>query len=124
MTYDYIERLLTRGKTLGFLKQTESSDRLGWILLTKQEPHDRYLALLKPGEDDDFVYQQKLIRQRPYLVRVVEMAREQRENYSWDEEFLLNENHRFGHLSEVEEFVRGFGHRLEDIQPSHAIDAP
>jgi hypothetical protein len=121
-----LERYLDRGDPLGFRKQTASDDVLGWILLGKAKPHDRYLALLEEGEEPEFVAEQERYRRTPYHVSVVELKREayESERYETNEDYLLNEAYFFSTLDEVEEFVRSYGHTLENIKWPIEIDMP
>ena len=63
MKREDLERYLERGDLLGFVKQTVSDAYLGWILLNKLKPHDRYLSLLAPSDEPEFVAKQELIRE-------------------------------------------------------------
>ena len=126
MKREDLERYLERGDLLGFVKPTDSEEYLGWILLNKLKPHERYLSLLAPGEKPEFVAQQELIRQKPYHLSIVELRRDAHggEGYESPEDYRLNEHYDFSNLDEVEEFIRGFGYKLEDIRWSREIEAP
>lgn len=121
-----LERYLERGAQLGFVKETDSEDFLGWILLEKRKPHDRYLSLLAPGEDPRFVKEQERIRSLPYQVRVIELRRDVYESgvYETNEDYRLHEIHHFADLEGVDSFVRQFGYALENIKWSAEIDSP
>jgi hypothetical protein len=126
MKREDLERYLERGDTLGFRKQTASDDVLGWILLGKAKPHDRYLALIEEREEPELVAQQERYRRTPYHVSVQELKREayESERYETNEDYLLNETYFFSNLDEVEEFVRSYGHTLENIKWPIEIDMP
>jgi hypothetical protein len=126
MKREDLERYLDRGDTLGFRKQTARDDVLGWIVLNKRKPHDRYLALLEEGEEPEFVAEQELYRRRPYQVLVQELKREayESERYETSEDYLVNERYHFSNLDEVEEFVRSYGYTLENIQWPIEIGMP
>jgi len=121
-----LERFLDIGYELGFVKQTDTPDYLGWILLQKRKPHERYLSLLNPGEEPEFVAQQELLRSRPYQVRVIELSRDvfESDRYETMDDFRLNEVFYFANLDEVEEFVQKYGHTLENIKWLTEINAP
>jgi hypothetical protein len=126
MNREDLERYLDRGDTLGFRKQTASDEALGWILLGKAKPHDRYLALLEEGEEPEFVVQQERYRRTPYHVSVLELKREayESERYEANEDYLMNKTFFFSSLDEVEEFVRSYGHTLENIKWPIEIGSP
>jgi hypothetical protein len=126
MRREDLERYLEKGDTLGFEKETGTDEYLGWILLTKQKPHDRYLSLLAPGEEPEFVAKQEMIRQKPYQVLIQELKKEVHESdrYETNEDFRINECYYFANVDEVEEFVRGYGHTLQNIKWPVEIDAP
>jgi hypothetical protein len=126
MKREDLERYLERGDLLGFEKQTDSPEYLGWVLLNKLRPHDRYLSLLAPGEEPGFVAEQERIRRNPYHISVVELRREayESEGYETDEDYRLNEHYDFPNLDEVETFVRKYGHTLENIKWGSEIGAP
>jgi hypothetical protein len=126
MKRDDLERYLDRGDTLGFVKETGSNEFLGWILLNKLKPNNRYLELLEDGEEPEFVAEQERYRCTPYHVSVQELKREayESERYEAGEDYLINETYFFSNLDEVEEFVRSYGHTLENIKWPVEIGMP
>src|SRR5215813_8380827 len=106
MEREHLEHFLSRGFELGFVKETDDLQFLGWILLSKRVPEERYLSLLRPGEEPEYVAQQELFRTRPYQVQVLELHRDVLESgrYETEEDFRRNEVHYFSSLDEVEEF--------------------
>ena len=121
-----LERYLERGDTLGFRKETGTDEYSGWILLSKERPDDRYLSFLAPGEEPEYMAKQEMIRQKPYQVLVQELRKtvDESERYETNEDYRMNECHRFANLDEVEEFVQGYGELLENIKWRVEIDAP
>ena len=126
MTREDLERYLERGESLGFKKETGADDYLGWILLSKRQPDDRYLILLAPGEEPEFVKQQELIRQKPYQILVQELRKDVHESdrYETNEDYRINESLYFASLDEVEAFVQNYGYTLKEIQWRADLDAP
>lgn len=126
MKREDLERYLERGDVLGFRKQTASEDVLGWILLGKAKPNDRYLALLEEGEEPEFIAEQERYQRTPYHVSVLELKREayESERYETDEDYLMNECYYFSSLDEVEEFVRRYGYTLANIMWRIEIGLP
>jgi hypothetical protein len=126
MKREDLERYLERGDTLGFRKETGTDEYLGWILLSKQKPDDRYLSLLVPGEESEFVAKQELIREKPYQVLVQELKREvyESDRYETNEDYRINEPRYFTDLDEVEGFVNSYGQTLERIKWPIEIDPP
>jgi hypothetical protein len=121
-----LERFLEKDNELGFVNETEDPRFLGWILLQKRKPHERYLSLLAEGEEPEFVAEQETLRRFPYQVHVIELDRQVFESgrYETEEDYRINEIHRFSSLDEVEGFVQKLGHSLEDIKWRIDIDAP
>jgi len=111
---------------LGFVKGTQNPQLLGWILVRKRLPDERYVALLAPGEETEYVSEQDLLRKRPYQVRIVELDRDvfDSDRYETEGDFHLNECRYFSSLDDVEEFVFQFGYLLKDIKWPIEIDAP
>jgi len=126
MTRENLERYLERGESLGFQKETSTDDYLGWILLSKRQPDERYLTPLTHGEEPELVKQQKLIRQKPYQILIQELRRDVHESdkYETNEDYRINESFYFADLDEVEAFVQNYGHTLKDIKWRVDLDAP
>ena len=84
------------------------------------------MSLLKPGEEPEFVKQQGLYRERPYMVQRIEYRRDEPIGLDdeVDDDALIKEVHYFRDLNEVEEYVSGFGHTLEDIKWRPEINPP
>jgi hypothetical protein len=125
MRREDLERYLERGDRLGFQKETGDDDYIGWIMLGKNKPHERYLSLLKPGEETGFVAEQEYMRVCPYQVWVAEFRRDVYESGECEsaEDYRLNKCFYFPSLDHVEEFVRRFGHTLEEIRWAREIDS-
>lgn len=126
MKLEELETHLNRGYTLGFVKQTECADFLGWILLSKQVPHKRYLEVLDYGEEIEFVAEQEKLRTSPYCVRVIELSRTayESEDYETEDDYRINDSHRFSSLNEIDDFLQEFGLKLENIKWPIEIGAP
>ncbi len=126
MRREDLERFLENGNHLGFRKQTDSDEYLGWIILRKDKPNERLLSLLTSGEEPEFVAEQNLIRSKPYRVVVSELQRDVYESgrYEANEDYRMSEQHIFSYLNEVEEFVQRYGHTLENIKWLIEIEAP
>lgn len=126
MKRENLERYLERGDGFGFIKETDDANYLGWILLRKRQPNNRYLSLLAPGEDPHFVEEQEQIRQKPYQLNVIELSVEAYESdkYETDDDYRVNDLYRFASLDEVEIFLQRFGHTLVDIKWETNLNAP
>lgn len=129
MRKEDLERFLEKHYSLGFNKDTDDIDHLGWIMLMKRKPHDRYLAYLAEGEEPEFVKEQETIRKSPYLVRIFEMERRiyelQKHTNSDDESnYKINEYYRFASLEDVDAFLEGYGKTLADIKWPIEIGCP
>jgi hypothetical protein len=121
-----LERYLDRGNTFGFHMETDDARYLGWILVQKLKPHDRYLALLEPGEDPVFVEREERIRKSPYLVLVLELDREVHESdrYETEQDYRKKEQYWFGNLDEVDAFLSRYGKKLSNILWAADLDSP
>lgn len=124
MIREELEYFLNRGDRLGFAKQTDSPDYIGWILLNKEQPNERFLSLLKPGEKPEFQAEQALIRERPYHLLVGEMRRDVYESGECesDDDYRGRENHYFSNLDEVQKFLDRYHLRLEEIKWAREIE--
>jgi len=125
MRREDLERYLERGDRLGFQKETGDDAYIGWIMLSKDKPHERYLSVLKPGEEPGFVVEQEYIRVCPYQVWVAEFRRDVYESGECEsmDDYRLSKSYFFPTLDHVEEYVRALGHRLEDIKWAREIDS-
>lgn len=126
MRRDDLERHLNNGYELGFVKHTGDSEYLGWILLRKRKPNERALSLLDRNEEPEYRAQQEFIRSRPYQLRLIELRRDVIESEREEEEqdYRLNEVYFFPTLDNVEDFIKQFGHTLENIKWRVDINAP
>lgn len=126
MTRQDLARFLDQGHELGFVKQTDSPDFLGWILLRKRIPNQRLLSLVDPVEEPDVLAKEQMLVGRPYQVHVIELASDVFESgrYETEGDFRMNEVRYFSSLDEVEEFVGSFGYSLESIKWRPEINAP
>ena len=116
---------MERGDRLGFQKKTGDDAYIGWIMLSKRQPNERLLSLLRPGERPEFVAEQDEIRRRPYQVWVAEFRRDVYESGECEsmDDYRLNKAFFFPTLDDVEEFVRAFGHTLEEIKWAREIQS-
>ena len=126
MKREDLEYFLKKGYELGFVKQTDDPQFLGWILLRRMKPNNRYLELLQAGEESEYVATQESYRRSPFQVLVQELDRDVHESdrYETNEDYRVNERHYFSSLDEVEEFVNSFGHTLENIKWLKEINGP
>lgn len=127
MKREHLEFFLdNKGYSLGFREQSPDCLFVAWIILSKCKPNERLLSLLKPGEEPEFVKQQGLYRERPYMVQRIEYRRDEPIGLDdeVDDDALIKEVHYFRDLNEVEEYVGGFGHTLSDIKWRPEINPP
>lgn len=124
MTRNYVERLLDLGKVLGVQTPMPASDRLGWILVSKQRASANYLAALTEDDDDYAAERQRAIQAKPFLVSVIEQHRKWRDSPSYDEEFDRYDQCRFATINDVEQYLSALGYSLPELLPAHQIDAP
>jgi hypothetical protein len=126
MTRQDLERFLDRGDELGFVKQTDNPEFLGWILLRKRKPNQRLLSLVDPDEEPELVAKEKMLSIRPYQVQVMELASDvfKSDRYETEEDYRMNDVLYFSSLDDVQEFIGSFGHSLESIKWPVEINAP
>lgn len=92
MTRSHLEHFLNKGYELGWRNTISLSDRLSWTLIRKRQPDDRYLSLLEPGEEPEFVARQELFRARPYQVQVIEIDRKAHESgHAREKDYRFNQ---------------------------------
>jgi hypothetical protein len=125
MRREDLERYLERGDRLGFQKETDDADYIGWIILSKRQPDERLLSLFRPGERPDIFAEQAYIRVCPYQVWVAEFRRDVYESGECESmgDYRLNKCFGFATLEQVGEFVGRFGHALEEIKWAREIDS-
>ncbi len=126
MKIEEIETRLKNGEQLGFDKESNDPNFVGWVLLTKEQPNTQYLRQFPPSTDADFVKEvlipftdeQELVRRKPYRLLITEWKRDAYYNagYGTPEDIRFADNFRFVDLSEVSQFLNGFGLFLEDIK--------
>ncbi|HEX8723541.1 MAG TPA: hypothetical protein VF736_23195 [Pyrinomonadaceae bacterium] len=123
MRREDLERYLERGDSLGFQKETGDADYLGWILLNKRRYDERLLSLFP--ERPDFKAEQEYARVCPYQVWVAEFRRDVYEGGECEsaDDYRLSKNFYFPTLDHVEDFVRAFGHALEEIKWAREIES-
>ena len=123
----HLQDFLNRGHELGFVKETDNPQFLGWVLIRKREPDSaRSLSLHSLEEEPEYFREQDLLRSRPYQVRTVELDRDVFDSHRYEtpEDFRLNDIRYFFSLDEVAEFIGRFGLTLEDIKWPIEINAP
>jgi hypothetical protein len=81
------------------------------------------MSILERNEEPEFFRKQDLL---PYQIQRIEYRREHPISVDddVDEDLLIREIHYFHDLNEVEEYVGGFGHSLEDIKWLSEINPP
>lgn len=125
MKREHLEHFLNKGYELGWRNSVTDAGRLSWTLICKRQPDERYLSLLEPGEEPEFVAKQELLRARPYQVRVIEIDKAAYESgQAKERDCRFNEVLYLTSLDEVEEFIRKFGNELENVGWRHEIEAP
>jgi hypothetical protein len=128
MNLEELEERLDKGEQWGVIKETDSPDYLGWILITKRRPptmwpRDTY------GDSDLYsrlMDQTRDIIEKPYHVRVIELRRDVHESgeYESTEDYRQNENYYFKALDEVERIIEQLGCSIKNIKFRSELDAP
>ena len=123
MRREDLERYLERGDSLGFQNETGDAAYLGWILLSKRRCDERLLSLFP--ERPDIKAEQEYARVCPYQVWVAEFRRDVYESGECEsmDDYRLSKTFSFPTLDHVEQFVRAYGHTLEEIKWAREIES-
>ena len=126
MTRQELERFLEQGHELGFVKETDDPEFLGWILLRKRKPNQRLISIINPDEDADIMATEQMLSVRPYQVQVIELSKAvfEADRYETEKDYRVNDVSYFSCLDDVQQFVGTFGLFLEDIKWRIEINAP
>ncbi len=123
MRREDLERYLERGDLLGWQKETGDDAYIGWAMLSKRHRDERLLSLFsyKP----EVVVEEEYKRVCPYQVWVAEFSRAVYEGGECEsrDDYRLSKNFYFPTLDHVAEFVRAFGHTLEEIKWAREIES-
>jgi hypothetical protein len=121
-----LERFLENDCELGFEKETNNPNYVGWILLRKEKVNKRYLSILNEGEDPLFVRKQQEIAEKPYILRIFELKKSvyNAQVYEGQEDYRINIHFRFASLEEIETFLKQYDKKLEEIKWLSEINAP
>jgi hypothetical protein len=124
-----LDKKLNNGERLGFIKETNSPDYLGWILINKMPK-----MMFKPQEDDyddeeSYSFHLDEYRRReetPYHVGIRELKKDvhERGDYETGDDVRQADNYYFSSVDEVEEFVNQLGYKFENIKDQLEMDAP
>ena len=124
-----LDKKLNNGEQWGFIKETDSDEYLGWILINKlqkltfqpkREDYSEeylYLRVLREAEKREKI---------PYHVLIKELRRDvhESEEYETGDDIRLKENYYFSCIDEVEKFIEKLGYSFDFIKHRSEIDAP
>lgn len=124
-----LDKRLNNGEQWGFIKETDSDEYLGWILIHK------FQKILFPPKKEDYsdeeLYEAYLetYRQRtetPYHVLIKELRRDVHESgkYETGDDVRQKDNYYFSTIDELENFIKELGYSFDDIKHRSEIDAP
>jgi hypothetical protein len=123
-----LDRKLNNGEQWGFVKETDSVDYLGWILINKR-PKMRFEPQKSDYDDETYLlyldkYQQR--EKTPYHLLVYELRRDvhERGDYETGDDVRQKDNYYFSSVDQLETFVRELGYSFENIKHRSEIDAP
>jgi hypothetical protein len=116
MKKETLEFYLSKGKTFGFVKGTNTEEYLGWISLSKLIPNPRFDEILTKEEQASLGINKNI--ETPYIIMVCELKRStfEAEDYTKESDYRLNEQYFFKDLAETECFLNKMGFKLEDIK--------
>lgn len=126
---DRVGKKLNNGEQWGFIKETDSHEYLGWILINKL-PKMTFTSQ-KKDYSEEYLYLIKLIEaekreKTPYHVLIKELRRDVHESgeYETGDDIRHKENYYFSCIDEVEEFIEKLGYSFKNIKNRSEIDAP
>ncbi len=114
-----IEYYLQRGDVLGFVKETNNDEYMGWISIEKQKVNKRILELFTEKERPELVRKQKLIAEKPYLLEIYELKKQVYENnvdLPREEDYRISEIYRFESINDVSKFLINYAINIEDAK--------
>lgn len=111
-----LEFYLNKGKSFGFVKDTNSDEYIGWVSLSKFIPNPRFNELFTDEEQKSFGIQNK--SENPYTIIICELKKLafESEDYTKESDYRINEKKKFRDLEEVEFFLGTMGFKLENIK--------
>jgi hypothetical protein len=124
-----IKKKLDNGEQWGFIKETDSEEYLGWVLINKMLP----MRLVPRKEDYEDEESYSLVMKRynqslnqPYHVLIYELKRDvhERGGYETGDDVRLNDNYYFTSIEKLENFINELGYGFENIKHRLEIDAP
>jgi len=123
MRREELERYLERGDRLGFQTRPGDESYVGWMMLSKRQYDERLVSLF--SERPEMVAEEEYKRVCPYQVWVAELRRDVYESGECEsmDDYRLNKAFYFPTLEHVEQFVRAFGHTLEEIKWAREIES-
>jgi hypothetical protein len=128
MDIESLSKHLNNGEQWGFRTSPDSSEYLGWVLISKRNP-----AVIFPYHaSQDMARYERLAEEsaetkmRPFHVSVRELKKTVHESgeYESTEDYRVRDNYYFSTLEEVLNFLSSKHLQLEDINSRFDIDAP
>ena len=124
-----LEKKLNNGQQWGFIKETDSDEYLGWILINK---FPKFLFTPKREDySEEFIYlgaveEAQKRENTPYHVIIKELRRDVHESgeYETGDDVRQKDNYYFGTIDEVEKFIEELGYSFDNIKNRSEIDAP
>jgi hypothetical protein len=117
MTRDQLDFYLNRKNTFGY--NTHNNDqRVGWILLSKRFPNQKFFELVDEAEDPKGYWLQRRIEAQPFWIQMAEVPRAIFDGDGIQEngDYLLNVSYSFRTLDEVEHFLKELGYDIAEIK--------
>ena len=121
-----VEALLDAGLRLGVTKPVDSSDYLGWIVVSKHPSNPRIIGIVVESEHAHLLEEQRQRELAPYLILNVELNRSVHETgaYETEADYRMKERTWCKDLKHVEEMLRRLGVTFDQLRESREIDAP
>jgi len=107
---------LNKGKSFGFVKETNSDAYMGWISLSKFKSKPRFDALFTEEEQKSFGIKNK--REEPYTLMICELKKSafDSEDYTKETDYRINEKYFFKNLDEAEKYLKSMGFKFKNIK--------
>lgn len=119
LTKEQVEFYLNRGDNLGFTIEPKNKNCIGWLDIEKLQFNERFYNLMME-ESSTYEYAKRELNKKdnPYIMAIRELPKEIYEDKSFESnaDFELDESYRFSTLDEVEEFLKTYNLKLEEIK--------
>lgn len=104
---------------MGFVKETNSKDYIGWISLKKRKNNPRINQIFSNEDRPDLIIEQSQISERPYVLQVFELKRlayEDDNKLPDDADYRISDVFYFETLDDVAIFLKKYNKQIEEVR--------